>query len=128
MDIDYDDDDDDVAAYIPTMKVSDLQKLDDHCIQKMVSYQVLVKKFDEKKNWCSPFCISCEKDLHEVAGLYQCRGRIFEYPDISLCFDESGTRPIVWPNHEISHLADPAYSEPLRKRNTKFTIQLNEEI
>ncbi|XP_074369507.1 uncharacterized protein LOC141710919 [Apium graveolens] len=104
------------------MKVSDIQKVDEHYIQKIVSCQVSVKKFDEKKNWYSPFCISCEKDLHEVACLYWCCGRTFEYPDIrfrlyNLCFDESGMIPIVWPDHEISRLAgfgcaaDPAYTQ-----------------
>lgn len=32
----------------------------------------VIKKFDEKMNWYTPFCIQCEKDLKLVDEIYSC--------------------------------------------------------
>ncbi|KAK1361527.1 hypothetical protein POM88_046001 [Heracleum sosnowskyi] len=105
MDIDDEDDPSD----FPIMKVNELRKLNESYVQKKVACEVTVKKFDEKMNWYTPFCIKCEKDLKLVNEIYQCCGRTYPYPDIrfrlyGLCSDETGSIAIVWPDDEITRL------------------------
>ncbi|KAL1802376.1 hypothetical protein ACET3Z_031023 [Daucus carota] len=94
---------------VPAIKIKELRALDEKFIQKKVSCQVTLKKFDEKMNWFSPYCIKCEKDLELVDGNYKCCGRNYPYPDkrfrlYGLCCDDSGTVPIVWPDEEVCRL------------------------
>ncbi|XP_017226416.1 uncharacterized protein LOC108202502 [Daucus carota subsp. sativus] len=105
MDID---DDDDVSK-LEIKKVNELRKLNESYIQKKVACEVTVKRFDEKMNWFSPFCLQCEKDIKLADGSYQCCGRSILYPDkrfrlYSLCSDSTGTVAIVWPDEEICRL------------------------
>ncbi|KAK1387360.1 hypothetical protein POM88_015538 [Heracleum sosnowskyi] len=99
MDIDEEDD----PSKLPMMKVNELRKLNES------SVQVTLKKFDEKMNWYTPFCIKCEKDLKLVDDTYKCCGRTWPYPDIrfrlySLCSDQTGSIAIIWPDDEITRL------------------------
>lgn len=48
--------------------------------------EVTVKKFDEKMNWFSPYCIQCDQDLQQVEGNYKCCNRSYPYPDKRLFF------------------------------------------
>ncbi|WOH02343.1 hypothetical protein DCAR_0521732 [Daucus carota subsp. sativus] len=98
---------------LPQMKIKELRDLNESFVQvpevKKVTCQVTLKRFDEKQNWYSAYCIKCEKDLDMVDGNYNCCGRNYPYPDkrfrlYGLCSDETGTVPIVWPDEEISRL------------------------
>ncbi|KAL8149138.1 hypothetical protein AgCh_006227 [Apium graveolens] len=64
-----------------------------------VACEVTVKKFDEKKNRNTPFCLKCQKDLNKVDGVFNCCGKTIPNPDIS---DQMGAIPIVWPDDEIT--------------------------
>ncbi|KAK1385226.1 hypothetical protein POM88_022961 [Heracleum sosnowskyi] len=60
-------------------------------------------------NWYVHFCTNCEKDLKLVDEEYKCCNRTYPYPDkrfklYTLCSDDTGTIPIIWPNDEICHL------------------------
>ncbi|KAK1358273.1 hypothetical protein POM88_051529 [Heracleum sosnowskyi] len=105
MDIDDEDD----PSNFPIMKVNELRKLNESYVQKKVACEVTVKKFDEKMNWYTPFCIKCEKELKLVNEIYQCCGRTYPYPDIrfrlyGLCSDDTGSIAIVWSDDEITRL------------------------
>ncbi|WOG81862.1 hypothetical protein DCAR_0101016 [Daucus carota subsp. sativus] len=132
--------DDEIEVHDSTaMKVADIRKLDESYAQKKVVCEVTVKKFDEKMNWYSPFCIQCDQDLLLVDGIYKCCKRIYPYPDktfrlYSLSSDESGTIPIVWPDDEISRLTGKTIYdvecedlESFEKKKYRVTILLTEE-
>ncbi|KAL8117796.1 hypothetical protein AgCh_015631 [Apium graveolens] len=86
---------------VPTIKVNELIKLNESFVLKKVIFQVTVKKFDEKMNWYTLFCLKCEKDLKLVDEVYSCCGRSVPYPDIS---DATGCVPIVWPDDEVTRI------------------------
>ncbi|KAK1362026.1 hypothetical protein POM88_046500 [Heracleum sosnowskyi] len=111
--MDIDDDDDEEVCEVSILKISEIRKLNEAYVEKKVACEITVKKFDEKMNWYSPFCIECDEDINEVDGKYFCTTktcqRNYPYPDkrfrlYSLCSDDTGTIPIVWPDDEICRL------------------------
>ncbi|KAK1353899.1 hypothetical protein POM88_052264 [Heracleum sosnowskyi] len=148
-------DDDEEVCEVPIMKISEIQKLNEAYVEKKVACEITVKKFDEKMNWYSPFCIECDEDINAVDGKYFCTTktcqRNYPYPDkrfrlYSLCSDDTGTIPIVWPDDEICRLTGktvydveaeeskvegrnkiPELLKSFEKKNYKITIVLKDK-
>ncbi|KAK1393274.1 hypothetical protein POM88_012330 [Heracleum sosnowskyi] len=100
---------DDDVEQCQILKVADIKKLTDDFIEKKVACQLTVKKVDERMNWYVHFCTNCDKDLKLVDEEYKCCNRSYPYPDkrfklYTLCSDDTGTIPIIWPNDEICRL------------------------
>ncbi|KAK1359406.1 hypothetical protein POM88_043880 [Heracleum sosnowskyi] len=101
--------DDEEGEQYPAFKVVQIKKLTEDYIEKNVVCQLTVKKVDEKMSWFVHFCTNCDEDLKLVDGEYRCCNRNYPYPDkrfklYTLCSDNSGTIPIIWPNDEICRL------------------------
>ncbi|KAK1358561.1 hypothetical protein POM88_051817 [Heracleum sosnowskyi] len=148
MDIDAE-----IEPEVPIMKVTEIRKLKKDYPQKSVACQIRVKKFDENMSWFSPYCSKCETDLKLVDENWRCTecNRNKLYPDrrfrlYSLCSDDSGAIPIIWPNEEICRLTGkcvydlegddpqvdagkilPSVLKAFEKKSYKITIKLTKE-
>ncbi|KAK1398584.1 hypothetical protein POM88_008447 [Heracleum sosnowskyi] len=110
MDID---DEEDSQLSISIMKVSELRQLKENYIEKKVVCQLRVKKVNERMNWYIPICTKCDIELAFISKKYTCPepkcGRTYPYPDrrfqlYTLCADDTGTIPIIWPDDEICRI------------------------
>ncbi|WOG88925.1 hypothetical protein DCAR_0208160 [Daucus carota subsp. sativus] len=145
--------DEEPEPVLPTMKISELKKLTEDYIEKRVICMLNVKKVDEKMNWYICYCTQCDIEVLTVDGVYKCTqcSRVMPYPDkrfqlYTLCSDETGIIPVIWPNEEIVRLIGKEIYEveldieesgegdkfpqllkfPLKK-NYNFTIALTKE-
>ncbi|KAL1802774.1 hypothetical protein ACET3Z_031421 [Daucus carota] len=92
---------DEKEEVLQTLKINELKKLTEAHIEKV----------DEKMSWYICFCTQCDIQILLEDGTYKCGscGRIIPYPDkrfqlYTLCSDETGIIPVVWPNDEIVRL------------------------
>ncbi|KAK1392341.1 hypothetical protein POM88_011397 [Heracleum sosnowskyi] len=95
--------------YITTVK--DIQNLKDEYSQKKVTCAISVRKVETNYNWFYKKCTKCEEEVSLVGGNYTCKtcGRNILFPNkrfriLTLCSDETGSIPVIFPDHEIRKL------------------------
>ncbi|KAK1393414.1 hypothetical protein POM88_012470 [Heracleum sosnowskyi] len=95
--------------YITTVK--DIQNLKDEYIQKKVTCAISVRKVKTNYNWFYNKCTRCEEEVCFVGGNYTCKAcvRNIPFPNkrfriLTLCSDETGSIPVIFPDNEIRKL------------------------
>ncbi|KAK1354042.1 hypothetical protein POM88_047298 [Heracleum sosnowskyi] len=117
--------------YITTVK--DIQNLKDEYIQKKVTCVISVRKVETNYNWFYQKCTRCEEEVSFVGGNYTCKAcvRNIPFPNkrfriLTLCSDETGSIPVIFPDHEIRKLVGKSVFEVQLEENDKFPTLLTQ--
>ncbi|KAK1374953.1 hypothetical protein POM88_031146 [Heracleum sosnowskyi] len=88
--------------------IKEIKQLGKDYTQMSILCKVTVKKVDDQCNWFDNFHIKCENEVTIVDGRYLCAHckRNLPYPDkrfrvCTICADETGVLPIIFPDDEI---------------------------
>ncbi|KAK1393411.1 hypothetical protein POM88_012467 [Heracleum sosnowskyi] len=122
---------DEEIKYITTVK--DIQNLKDEYIQKKVTCAISVRKVETNYNWFYNKCPRCEEEVCFVGGNYTCKAcvRNIPFPNkrfmiLTLCSDETGSIPVIFPDHEIRKLVGKSVFEVQLEENDKFPTLLTQ--